>query len=208
MRKFLAVITREFRERVRTRAFVISTILIPLFLYPDDRRADRAARPGGPGPGASPWWTRPRLVRRAGRGGAPGCQSSDPVPRAAQKYRVERISAAPGRIDAVKDSLIPLTGKREEVPGKIDGFLLVTEDALASGAIPLLRRNVGSLSEMDNAAEHASTGRAHREIGAGGRGRRGRPGGIGAGRTCHLEDHRREAHRGERENPRSSSCMS
>ena len=31
MRKFIAVVTREFRERVRTRAFVISTVLIPLF---------------------------------------------------------------------------------------------------------------------------------------------------------------------------------
>jgi ABC-2 type transport system permease protein len=31
MHKLFAVISREFRERVRTRAFVISTVLIPLF---------------------------------------------------------------------------------------------------------------------------------------------------------------------------------
>ena len=32
MHKLLTVIRREFRERVRTRAFIISTVLIPLFM--------------------------------------------------------------------------------------------------------------------------------------------------------------------------------
>ena len=59
MRKFLAVVTREFRERVRTRAFVISTVLIPLF-FTLMIVGQIVLSTRGPGPGASPWWTRPK----------------------------------------------------------------------------------------------------------------------------------------------------
>ena len=50
----------------------------------------------------------------------------------------------------MKDSLIPLIGKRKEAPGALDGFLLVTEEGLASGEIPYYGGNVGSLTEMGN----------------------------------------------------------
>jgi ABC-2 type transport system permease protein len=149
MRKFLAVVTREFRERVRTRSFVISTVLIPLFFtLMIAGQIVLSTR------GAGTW----RIVVVDAAQGSLGARVEAALrdvkvgtgANAAQKYRVERIAAAPGRIDAVKDSLIPLTGKREEIPGKLDGFLLVTEDALASGEIPYYGGNVGSLSEMGN----------------------------------------------------------
>ena len=149
MRKFIAVVTREFRERVRTRAFVISTVLIPLFFtLMIAGQIVLSTR------GAGTW----RIAVVDAAQGSFGARIEAALrdakvgtgASAAQKYRVERITAAPGRIDAVKDSLVPLTGKREEVPGKLDGFLLVTEDALTSGAIPYYGGNVGSLSEMDN----------------------------------------------------------
>ena len=67
---------------------------------------------------------------------------------------------------------------------------------LASGEIPYYGGNVGSLSEMDNLQAALRpvvlTERLVRE----GVGAVARPGGVGAGRTGHLEDHRREAHRG------------
>lgn len=149
MRKFLAVVTREFRERVRTRSFVISTVLIPLFFtLMIAGQIVLSTR------GAGTW----RIVVVDAAQGSLGARVEAALrdvkvgtgANAAQKYRVERIAAAPGRIDAVKDSLIPLTGKPEEIPGKLDGFLLVTEDALASGEIPYYGGNVGSLSEMGN----------------------------------------------------------
>jgi ABC-2 type transport system permease protein len=66
--------------------------------------------------------------------------------RASPKYRVERIAAV-GRVDAVKDSLIPLIGLRRERP-TLDGFLVVTEDGLASGQLAYFGSNVSSLTEM------------------------------------------------------------
>jgi ABC-2 type transport system permease protein len=149
MRKFRAVGTREFGDRVRPRSFVISTVLIPLFFtLMIAGQIVLSTR------GAGTW----RIVVVDAAQGSLGARVEAALrdvkvgtgANAAQKYRVERIAAAPGRIDAVKDSLIPLTGKPEEIPGKLDGFLLVTEDALASGEIPYYGGNVGSLSEMGN----------------------------------------------------------
>ncbi len=148
MHKLFAVVSREFRERVRTRAFVISTVLIPLFftlmiagqIFLSTR-----------GTGA---WHIAVVDAAEGSFGARIEAALREVkvgsgPSAAHKYQVERISGT-GRIDAVKDSLIPLIGKRKAAPGALDGFLLVTEDGLASGEIPYYGGNVGSLTEMGN----------------------------------------------------------
>ena len=149
MRKFLAVVGREFRERVRTRAFVISTVLIPLFFtLMIAGQIILSTR------GAGTW----RIAVLDAAQGSFGARVEAALrdvkvgsgASAVQKYQVERITVVPGQLDAVKDSLIPLIGKRDEVPGKLDGFLMVTEDALTSGEMPYFGGNVGSLSEMGN----------------------------------------------------------
>ncbi len=148
MHKLLAVITREFREKVRTRAFVIGTVLIPLFMaLLIVGQVVLASR------GAGTW----RLAVVDGAEGSFGSRVTGaladakvrPDEGSGAKYFVERIPAA-GRVDAVKDSLIPLIGARKErTAARLDGFVVVTEDALASGIVPYFGSNVGSLTEME-----------------------------------------------------------
>ena len=144
MRKFLAVVTREFRERVRTRAFVISTVLIPLFFtLMIAGQIVLSTR------GAGTW----RIAVVDAAQGSFGARVEAALrdvkvgtgASAAQKYRVERVTAAPDRIDAVKDSLIPLTGKREEVPGNSMGSSWLPRTLSARVRFPTTAATSGAL---------------------------------------------------------------
>jgi ABC-2 type transport system permease protein len=67
--------------------------------------------------------------------------------RGRPKYRVERIRAD-SDVGIVKDSLIGLVGTAKDSLSKLDGFLVVTEEALDSGRIEYFGSNVSSLTEM------------------------------------------------------------
>jgi ABC-2 type transport system permease protein len=146
MRKILAVIRREFVERVRTRAFIISTILFPLLMAMFTllpalllRRASGTKRialvEGVEGTFASRISAALLSSRRR--------DSTAPIP-----FAVERLPAA-GRVEAVRDSALALTGRsKSRLLDGFDGVLVLTEGTLKSGQIQYYGANVGSPAEM------------------------------------------------------------
>jgi ABC-2 type transport system permease protein len=146
MRKVIAVIRREFMVRVRTRAFVISTVLGPvlmgmLFVLPmllESR--DRAPK---------------RIVVLDAAGGSFGSRVAEALtgarrgagPEASPRYRVESVSAAEGST-APLDTLIPHLGVKDAGPDALVGVVVVTDSAIETGRLHYYGSNVGSLSEM------------------------------------------------------------
>ncbi len=130
MSKVFAVVRREFVERVRSRAFVIATILLPLLMF-GFIFAQVAIMSGGDRTQSV------ALVDATSSGlGAEiasrlGSQMFDNG--TTPKFKVERV-AADGRTDAIRDSLIGLTGfSRRERPESFDGVLVLTDSSYATG---------------------------------------------------------------------------
>jgi len=147
MHKILAVIRREFVERVRTRAFIISTILFPLLMTTFTvlpalllRRASGTKRV------AVIEGTQGTFAARAAEALslAPRRDSSVPIP-----FVVERLPAE-GRVEAVRDSALRLTGlsKQGQQSNGFDGVLVLTDETLTTGRIQYYGANVGSPAEM------------------------------------------------------------
>ena len=146
MHKVWAVIRREFETRVRTRAFLISTIGGPLimgffFALPAllTSRTGRVkhivvldAAPGELGQALA---TRLRAEVR---------DTSAAVKR--PLYQVDYVAAG-GQLDQKEDSLVRLTGLKDHSAG-IDGILVVTDSALENGSVTYLGSDVGSPDEM------------------------------------------------------------
>jgi ABC-2 type transport system permease protein len=146
MHKLFAVIRREFMVRVRTRAFVIGTILGPvlmgfLFVFPmllESR--DRAPK---------------HMVVLDAASGEFGARVTEALagarrgvgPDAAPRFDVSRVKAGVGNL-APLDSLILLTGGKSTLPGALVGVVLVTDSVIESGRMHYYGSNVGSLSEM------------------------------------------------------------
>jgi ABC-2 type transport system permease protein len=147
MRKILAVIRREFIERVRTRAFIISTILFPLLMTTFTvLPALLLRRASGTKHVAVIVGLEGTLGERAAEAlaRAPRRDSTVPIP-----YTVERLPAL-GRVEAVRDSVLHLTGlsKRAELNNGFDGVLVLTDETLTTGRIQYYGTNVGSPAEM------------------------------------------------------------
>jgi ABC-2 type transport system permease protein len=146
MRKILAVIRREFIERVRTRAFIISTILFPLLMAMFTvlpalllRRAGGTKRIAVVEGLEGTFATRVAEALETNR----RRDSAAPIP-----FDVERLPAV-GRVEVVRDSVLALTGlsKRADVVG-FDGVLVLTEETLRNGQLNYYGANVGSPAEM------------------------------------------------------------
>jgi len=147
MRKVVAVIRREFIERVRSRAFVVSTLLGPVFMsltiflpiYLSGRQSAPKrivildAASGGLG-------TRVDSVLRQAHYGP------DESPR--PKYSVQLLRA-PERVDEVEDSLVRSIGLARSQESHPDGVLVLTDAVLESGTLRYLGSNVGSPTDMD-----------------------------------------------------------
>src|SRR5438093_1607393 len=158
MHKVWAVIRREFVERVRTRAFIVATLLGPLFfggmvILPAllMNRAGAPKRIVVVDAAQGDVGTRAVAALSAARRGT--------GPEARVKYVPSRI-VAPDRAEEVRDSLVPHTGLsksgpagRERVGEGIDGILMVEETGLALGKLTYLGANVGSLKDMEELRE-------------------------------------------------------
>lgn len=146
MHKLWAVIRREFTTRVQSKAFVISTILgpvllglmmvMPILLQTRETEAKRIVVIDGSN--GSFGLALEAALREARRG-----ENAD----AKLRYQVHRV-AAPGRVEAVRDSLVPLTGLARDTVHHLDGLLIATDAALDSGRVTYLGDNVGSLNDM------------------------------------------------------------
>lgn len=147
MSKVFAVIRREFVERVRTRTFLVSTLLLPLLMAfgmivpallmrGGERTIELAIVDG----------TDDALGARIELGlqGIMLDRKDEKLPR----YRITRVPAV-GHVEAARDSLLALTGfARKERPESFDGVLVVTPSTLAEGKAQYFGANVGSIETM------------------------------------------------------------
>src|SRR5690606_7306841 len=146
--KIFAVIRREFVERVRTRAFIIGTLLfpvlmiffmvMPVLMMSGSSRAQRIAIVDG---------TTDEVGSRIEAALARQTMSQDgaDVPR----YSLTRVAAPEARIEAVRDSLVGLTGfSTDKAPDGFDGVLVVTPATLVEGRASYFGSNVSSLEVM------------------------------------------------------------
>lgn len=147
MRKVWAIIRREFVERVRTRAFILGTLLFPLFMgamfilpgYLMSRSLGTKsialvdATTSGLGAQVEAAFTAARI----GKG-----DKSKP------RYEVTRVPA-PGRAEAVRDSLVPITGLSQKGASGYDGILVVTDSTVPTGKAAYYGANVASFDDMN-----------------------------------------------------------
>jgi ABC-2 type transport system permease protein len=145
--KTFAIIRREFIARVRTRTFVIATVLLPVFMIFVTvmpamlmRGADRT--------------TRVAIVDGTtnGLGASVEAQlNTEPLsatPGAPKRYDVQRVSAT-GRREAVRDSLVALTGlSHDKNPASLDGVLVLGDSMLQTGKAEYLGSNTSGLESM------------------------------------------------------------
>jgi ABC-2 type transport system permease protein len=147
MHKILAVVRREFITRVRSRAFLISTIVGPLIMVLMFAMPILLSRTGG---------VAKRVavldVVQDGFGQLVtqrlNSEMRDSVRQAEPRYSATWVPATPERLDAVRDSLVALTGVRKLGAGALDGILVITDSALGQGMIRYLGVNVGSPNDM------------------------------------------------------------
>jgi len=142
--KVWAVIRREFVERVRTRTFLLSTLLFPALMIGItvlpvllDRRVQAPKR----------------IAVLDGASGEAGARVTDGLAAAkrtggtgAARYVVTRVVAG-ADVDRQRDSLVRQVGVRGEVEG-LDGVLVISDDAVTTGKIPYYGANVGSPQDM------------------------------------------------------------
>lgn len=153
MPKLFAVVRREFVERVRTRAFLIGTLMGPLMFFvigqlprwmfgkPSGAQAiavvdATAGHLGGSLLGAL-------RAERLGEG------ADSPL-----RYRFLMLSVAAGREGGTRDSLIPDVDRRDDqghqVEDALTGILVLTDSGMASGRLTYYGSNVSSLGDMEH----------------------------------------------------------
>lgn len=146
MRKILAIIKRELMERVRTRAFLISTILGPLLMV-GFFFASAATMSGGE--------RQRRLAIVDGTGDGFGTRIESVLAEeqflrkgeANPRYRITRFET--DAVEAVRDSLIAFTGfSREDRPDGFDGVLVITDALAGEGRAQYYGGNAAALEAM------------------------------------------------------------
>lgn len=147
MNKTFAVIRRELVARVRTRAFLISTLILPILMVFVAVVPALMMRGGN------------RTMRMAVVDGTTDSLGSR-IESALAGERVSRDAGAPsryslrrfpgaGRVVAVRDSLVAFTGvSRDQHPESFDGVLVLTDSTLTTGKADYLGTNTSSFEAM------------------------------------------------------------
>ncbi|MDX2208005.1 MAG: ABC transporter permease [Gemmatimonadales bacterium] len=145
MNKVFAVIRREFIERVRTKAFILSTfglpllmvaiMVLPILMMSGSDRTIRLAVVDATGEGDAGVGS--RIVAGLER---PTIKKGT-LPR----YAVSRVIPG-GTVEATRDSLILETGG--DSPDRLDGVLVLPAGTLVDGATEYYGTNAGSLETM------------------------------------------------------------
>ncbi len=146
MHKVWAVIRREFVERVRTRAFLLSTILLPVFmaamvvipgfLMSRSTGTQRLALVDATTDELGQRMADALKAARIGRG-----ETAEP------RYAVTRVLAADRAIQ-VRDSLLPMTGRSRKMAEGFEGILVVTDSTVTKGKAEYFGANVASFDDM------------------------------------------------------------
>ena len=151
MPKIFPIIRREFIERVRTRAFLIGTLIGPLLFFVVSKLPEwMTSKATGSQVVAVVDATKDRVAGRLIDSLA--LEKLDGAGAALPRYRFVTVATAPGRDGEVRDSLIPDVDRREG-PGApsddaLTGILVVTDTGLAAGRLTYLGRNVGSIGDI------------------------------------------------------------
>lgn len=146
MNKVLAVIRREFIERVRTKSFLIGTFMVPLLMglfgylpallakrETGSKRIvvlDAAAGPIGDS-----------VVAQLGR------DSIGEGETRRARFLVTHLRAG-DRLATLRDSVVTRIGLQNGPPDAPDGVLSLTDEAVVTGKIGYLGSNVGSFRDM------------------------------------------------------------
>jgi len=148
MNKVWAVIRREFIERVRTKAFLLSTLLFPVFigammvlpalLLTKTSGVKRVAVLDGTSVAFGARVNEALLAVKRG---------SDPD--AGAQYEPTLVVATGERLEAVRDSLIAVTGLNRDAGPSLNGVLVLTDEGLASGRLQYFGDNAGSIPAME-----------------------------------------------------------
>lgn len=146
MNKILAVIRREFIERVRTKSFLIGTFLFPVIFgvfgyLPNALMQRETGARGLVILDATTDGTGERLAA------AFDSVTIGEGPAAAARYRVVRVDAG-DRLDVLRDSVVRQIGLRDGPVDAADGVLILSRDAVASGKVTYLGSNVTSFRDM------------------------------------------------------------
>ena len=148
MKKVIAVIRREFVARVRTKAFVISTVLLPVFMVAmvllpglmmsGGDRASRVAVVDASSTGLG------QSVRQVLESEKLGSGKSAPA-----RYTVQVFPATSDDVTGVRDGLIAKTGfSSKKHKDGWNGVLVLTDKTLSTGKLSYYGGNVGSLKSM------------------------------------------------------------
>ena len=158
------IIRREYLERIRIKAFIIMTLLMPVFmastilipaLLSDMKSGGHAShRAGG----------EQSRNRRGGEAAADRATQSSPDPQAKICVETQKPSAPRYAIDIdTNTSDAERTALRQQIcDGKIDGFLWLTDNDLASRKVVYNAKDVtdfGESIELRNAVQTALTKR-------------------------------------------------
>ncbi len=146
MRKVWAIVRRELVERVRTKAFIISTILFPLFMgvlvvLP----AFLMGRSTGTKAVALVDATSDDLGARIET--ALGAARIGSTEGGRPKFNLQRFPAI-GRAIEVRDSLMAYTALSRKQAGSWDGILVVTDSVVPTGNVDYYGANVASFNDM------------------------------------------------------------
>jgi ABC-2 type transport system permease protein len=168
MKKIIAVVRREFVERVRTKAFVISTVMLPVFIVL------MAVLPGLMMSGTDRT-SRVAVVDASGIGlGQPVSEAmlaeklSD-KPDAKPRYSVQVFPAGAAELASVRDGLIARTGfSKDNKADTWDGVLVLNADTLASGKLEYYGGNVGAVQSMSHLQRTVSNALATVRLGKSG----------------------------------------
>jgi ABC-2 type transport system permease protein len=139
MRKILAVVRREFVERVRTKWFWIGTVLGPLFF--GGMILFRLLN------GEHSGVERKVAVIDQTTGGT-GARLVEGLSASLERFHFVRVPASPRAVDSLTDVVIAKN---------LDGFLLVSDSTFDAGSVEYRGSNVSSLADMEEL--HSTLGR-------------------------------------------------
>lgn len=148
MRKILVVVRRELSARIRTKAFIISTILLPIFfiavsvlpalLSSSGNRTSRVAIVDASGSdlGAAVAASLASQKLVSDTGGPP-------------RYDLRRVTVAPGGAARSRDSLMAHVGTNvQSDPQSLDGVLVLNDSTLRTGRLEYFGSNTSALETM------------------------------------------------------------
>ena len=147
MNKVWAVVRREYNERVRSKAFVISTLLLPVMIV------FFAVVPAMMMSGGA-HTTRVVVVDASGQGlgqrivDSLGAEKLDDTGSPRYRMSVQTVSGSPREL---RDRLIARVDRKDSAEGEsLDGVLVVGKDTLGSGKLDYYGSNVGSMKAMQH----------------------------------------------------------